>query len=112
MIGNIFPASSDMNDDNTSTDSFDMIMSVEVPDRQHFDPRMKAILSLKRKQCYDEITLSEQIKRFKITTTPGELRCGNVFGSYPVSLYSLLLSCHQWCNEYNTLFHVLDCRKI
>ena len=63
-----------MNDDNDSTDSIDMILADDITDRQHYDPPSRAILSLKRKQCYDEITLSEQIKRFKITTTPGELR--------------------------------------
>lgn len=63
-----------MNNDTTHLDSSDMILADESPDLRHCERSLDSTSSLKRKCCYDEISLSEQIKRFKITSTPGELR--------------------------------------
>ena len=63
-----------MNDNTTNIDSFDMILAEDSPGSSNREASSENVISLKRKCCYDEISLSEQIKRFKITSTPGELR--------------------------------------
>ena len=63
-----------MIDNTTNIDSIDMILADDSPNISNREASSESVISLKRKCCYDEISLSEQIKRFKITSTPGELR--------------------------------------
>lgn len=57
-------------------DSVDMAISDSYDSSKlhQYEPESKTFLSMKRKCNCDEVLLSEQIKRFRITSTPGELR--------------------------------------
>lgn len=65
-----------MSSSSAHTNSIDMHVTdnFDFQKRQHFEPSQKAPTACKRKCNYDEVSLSEQIKRFRITSTPGELR--------------------------------------
>jgi hypothetical protein len=65
-----------MSSSSAHTDSIDMNVAdnFDFQKRHHFESSHKLPTACKRKCNYDEVSLSEQIKRFRITSTPGELR--------------------------------------